>query len=114
MPRNNSYAQGGWHNPQNPHSITNGQEWNATNAESRPPTFGARPAFTSSPPTYLELEFANVLNFGEPVAGVGLQSHPSGLEIINIVDQQATSLWLQLSSDLRYYARFQHLLWWCE
>ena len=97
--------------PENPRSI-NGQGWNAN--ASRPPTFGALPAFTSSPPTYLELEFANVLNFGEPVAGVGLQSHPSGLEIINIVNLQATSLWLQLSSDLGYYARFQHLLWWCE
>ena len=111
MPRNNPYAQGRWHNPQNPHSI-NGQGWKAN--ASRPPTFGALPAFTSSPPTYLVLEFTNVLNFGEPVAGVGLQSHPSGLEIVNIINQQATSLWVQLSSDLRYYTRFQNLLWLCD
>ena len=111
MPRNNSYAQGGWHNPQNPHSI-NGQGWNAN--ASRPPTFGALPAFTSSPPTYLVFEFANVLNYGELVAVVGLQSHPSGLEIVNIVNRQASSLWVQLSSDLRYYTRFQNLLWWCD
>ena len=103
MPRNNPYAQGSWHIPQNPHSI-NGQGWNAN--ASRPPTFGALPAFTSSPPTYLVFEFANVLNYGEPVAGVGLQSHTSGLEVVNIVNQQATSLWLQLSSDLRYYTPF--------
>lgn len=124
MLTNNPYAQGGWHNPQNPHSI-NDQGWNSN--ASHPPTFGALPAFTSSPPTNLVFEFTDVLNCavkgpggkpylviatnqtsttitkpnGEPVARVGWQTHP-WVEVVNIINRQTTSLWLQLSSDLSY------------
>ena len=89
MPRNNSYAQGGWHNPQNPHSI-DGQVWNAN--ASRPPTFGALPAFSSSPPTYLVSEFANVLNYGELVAGLDCRVIPAGLRsLTSSTDKPAPS-----------------------
>ncbi|KIK02655.1 hypothetical protein K443DRAFT_511697 [Laccaria amethystina LaAM-08-1] len=121
---NNPYAQAGWYNPQNPHSI-NGQPWNA-NAP-HPPTFGALPSQNGSTPTKLTFEFPDVLNCavtgpggktylsivsnnastliskpnGEPVARVEWQAQPL-VEIRNVVGRQLVSSWLPLSADHSY------------
>ena len=131
---NNPYAQAGWYNPQNPHSI-NGQPWNA-NAP-HPPTFGALPSQSGSTTTKLTFEFPDVLNCsvtgpggktylsivshntstliskpsGEPVARIEWQAQP-WIEIRNVVERQLVSTWLPLSADLRWVHCGDHLSVW--
>lgn len=52
----NPYAQAGWYNPQNPHSI-NGGPWRPKT--SLPPTFGALPPLDQQPSSVLEFEFTS-------------------------------------------------------
>ncbi|KAJ3516065.1 hypothetical protein NLJ89_g1357 [Agrocybe chaxingu] len=52
---NNPYAQAGWHNPQNPHSINNAP-WRPN--PWHPPTFGALPPPEDRPASVLSFEFA--------------------------------------------------------
>ncbi|PPQ78771.1 hypothetical protein CVT25_010644 [Psilocybe cyanescens] len=53
---NNPYAQAGWYNPQNPHSI-NGGPWRPKTT--LPPTFGALPPLDQKPASVLEFEFTS-------------------------------------------------------
>ncbi|KAH9475571.1 hypothetical protein JR316_0012687 [Psilocybe cubensis] len=56
MYSNNPYAQAGWHNPQNPHSI-NGGPWRPKT--SLPPTFGALPPLDHKPSSVVEFYFTS-------------------------------------------------------
>ncbi|KAF9562370.1 hypothetical protein CPC08DRAFT_634182 [Agrocybe pediades] len=54
---NNPYAQAGWHNPQNPHSI-NSCPWRPNS--SLPPTFGMLPSPQSKPASVLTFTFTSM------------------------------------------------------
>ncbi|EDR00903.1 uncharacterized protein LACBIDRAFT_333766 [Laccaria bicolor S238N-H82] len=126
---NNPYAQGGWYNPQNPHSI-NSQPWLHY---SHPATYGVLPSVETTPPTKLSFEFSpthpNILNSsvtgpgsqtylsamsvqystivtksnGDPVARIEWHTHP-WVEVPGVVDRQLVSQWLPLSADMSYRA----------
>ena len=124
---NNPYAQGGWYNPQNPHSI-NTQPWLHY---SDPATYGVLPSVETTAPTELTFEFSpthpDILNCsitgpgsqtylsamsvqystiitkrnGDPVARIEWNAHP-WVEIPNVVERQLVSEWLPLSSDMSF------------
>lgn len=124
---NNPYAQGGWYNPQNPHSI-NSQPWLHY---SHSPTYGVLPSVEVAPSAKLSFEFSpthpDILNCtvtgpgsqtylsamtvqyatiitkrnGDPVARIEWNAHP-WVEIPNVVDRQLVSQWLPLSADMSY------------
>ena len=124
---NNPYSQGGWYNPQNPHSI-NTQPWLHY---SDPVTYGVLPSVETTAPTELTFEFSpthpDILNCsvtgpgsqtylsamsvqystiitkrnGDPVARIEWNEHP-WVEIPNVVERQLVSEWLPLSFDMSY------------
>ncbi|TFK35941.1 hypothetical protein BDQ12DRAFT_756512 [Crucibulum laeve] len=55
MHTNNPYAQGGWYNPANPLAVGQLEQSHAPH----PPTFGALPSPTMSPPSTLEFNFTS-------------------------------------------------------
>jgi hypothetical protein len=125
---NNPYAQAGWYNPANPHSI-NSKPW--THNSSHPPTYGILPSVEVAPVTKMIFEFSHthsdILNCsiigpgcqtylsamsvqyatiiikrnGDPVARIEWSAH-LWVEIPNVVDRQPVSQWLPLSADMSY------------
>jgi hypothetical protein len=127
MYSNNPYAQGGWHNPQNPHSI-NGSSWGANAGNS--PTFGALPTAQGGP-SILTFEFSafqpNILNSvvtgpnnseffqiktptptstviykaGTPFSTIYWQTNPI-VEADGILSRQRTGDFLRIAADNRW------------
>lgn len=58
MYTNNPYAQGGWSNPENSHSINGRPAWNTISAH--PPTFGALPPIKHQSTLALTFEFSSM------------------------------------------------------
>lgn len=121
---NNPYAQAGWHNPQNPHSI-NQSPWRPNS--SHPPTFGALPNLNENPASVLTFEFSSfnpdILNClvtgpkgrkffdirtsnsttiiskpGEAFATIYWARHPM-VEAPGVISRQATGDFIKLSQD---------------
>ena len=138
MYTNNPYAQGGWYNPQNAHSINN-SPW-CPNAL-HPPTYGALPpAQTNS--SILTFEFSSfqpdILNSvvtgpnnrefftiktttpsytviyksGTPFCTINWQTYPT-VEAEGILGRQRTGEFLKLSADNRWEAKFlsERIIW---
>lgn len=129
---NNPYAQGGWHNPQNPHSI-NDSPWCPSSLD--PPTFGALPTGQMSHSSILTFEFSvfqpNILNSvvtgpnnceaftirtptpictviykaGIPFSTITWQTNPI-VEAEGILYRQRTNQFLKISADNRYESQF--------
>ncbi|KAF8970796.1 hypothetical protein BDZ97DRAFT_2044344 [Flammula alnicola] len=124
---NNPYAQAGWYNPQNPHSINQGP-WRPNSSD--PPTFGALPPLNDKPASVLTFEFTsfnpNVFNCivtgpknrkffevrtaggttvvskpGEEFAFIQWNQHPT-VEARGVLARQLTKDFLKLSEDQTY------------
>ena len=137
MYSNNPYAQGGWYNPQNAHSI-NSSPW-CPNAL-HPPTFGALPP-AKTYPSILKFEFSafqpDILNSvvtgpdnrefftirtptpsytviyktGTPFCIITWRSHPI-VEAEGILSRQRTGDFLRLAADNRWGTSFAELFGW--
>ncbi|KAF8970311.1 hypothetical protein BDZ97DRAFT_2071784 [Flammula alnicola] len=124
---NNPYAQAGWYNPQNPHSINEGP-WRPNS--SHPPTFGALPPLNDKPASVLSFEFTSfnpdvfncivtgpknrkffevrtagsttvVSKPGEEFASIQWARHPA-VEARGVLARQLTKDFLKLSDDQTY------------
>ena len=137
MYSNNPYAQGGWYNPQNAHSI-NSSPW-CPNAL-HPPTFGALPPAQTNP-SILTFEFSafqpDILNSvvtgpnncefftirtptpactviykaGTPFCTITWQTHPT-VEAEGILSRQRTGEFLKLAADNRWGTNFAVQIIW--
>ncbi|KAF9477801.1 hypothetical protein BDN70DRAFT_945970 [Pholiota conissans] len=124
---NNPYAQAGWYNPQNPHSINDGP-WHPNS--SYPPTYGALPPLDDKPASVLTFTFTSfnpdlfncvvvgpkdrkyfevrtqdnntiISKPGEQFASIQWARHPT-VEARGILSRQLTKDFLKLSSDQTY------------
>ncbi|KAF8162593.1 hypothetical protein B0H34DRAFT_650617 [Crassisporium funariophilum] len=125
---NNPYAQGGWHNPQNPYSINNGV-WRSNSRH--PPTYGALPPADQDPPSVLDFHFASFnpdiyqckvtgpdgrkfFEISTPAPHMTIISKPGKifaqihwqsraiLEAVGIISRQFAGDFLKLSADQRH------------
>lgn len=127
---NNPYAQAGWPNPTNPHSINDGP-WRPN---THPPTYGALPPLDNKPASVLVFTFTSfnpdlfncvvtgpnnskyfevhtnsgttvISKPGQQIAAIQWTRHPT-VEASGIIARQLTKDFLKLSNDQTYDLHF--------